>query len=130
MRDFRKLDVWHEAHQFVIDAYRASSSFPQREAFGITSQLRRSAASIPANIAEGCGRTGEAELTRFLRIAAGSASESEYYLLLAKDLGYLKDDDYKSLEKQVCRLKRMIFGLVNSMNKPRAGSRQPTADSR
>ncbi len=126
MRDFRRLDVWHVAHQFVLDVYRASSSFPQHEAFGLTSQLRRSAASIPANIAEGCGRTGEAELSRFLRIASGSASECEYHLLLAKELGYLNDEDYKGLEKQVCRLKRMIFGLLRSMT----DSRQPTAEGR
>ena len=126
MRDFRKLDVWHQAHQFVLEAYRASGTFPQHETFGLTSQLRRSAVSIPANIAEGCGRTGEAELSRFLRIAAGSASECEYHLLLAKELGYLNGEDYKGLEKQVCRLKRMIFGLVRTLT----DSRQPTADSR
>jgi len=86
MRDFRKRKVWEKAHELALDAYHVTASFPREELYGITAQLRRAAVSIPANIAEGCGREGEAELRRFLRIALGSANELEYHLLLAKDL--------------------------------------------
>ena len=74
MRDFRDLQVWQKAHRLTLDVYRATRSFPTEERYGLTAQLRRSAASIPTNIAEGCGRDGERELARFISIAAGSAS--------------------------------------------------------
>ena len=86
MRSFRELEVWKQAHQLTLDVYRVSKPFPREELFGLTGQVRRSAASIPANIAEGCGRDGEAEFARFLGIAMGSASELEYHLLLVRDL--------------------------------------------
>jgi four helix bundle protein len=86
LRDFRELKVWGKANQLTLSVYKATQIFPKEELYGLTSQMRRSCASIPANIAEGCGRTGEAELARFLQIAMGSASELEYYLLLAYDL--------------------------------------------
>jgi four helix bundle protein len=89
MRDFRELKVWHKSHQLTLDIYTATRGFPREEVYGLTSQFRRSSASIPANIAEGCGRTGDAELARFMLIAMGSASELEYHLLLAHDLGFL-----------------------------------------
>ena len=85
MQDFRKLNVWEKAHEFVLDVYKASDLFPPQEKFGVTSQLRRSAASIPTNIAEGCGRGSNADLARFLQISMGSASEVEYLLILARD---------------------------------------------
>lgn len=78
MRDFRGLSIWQKAYQLTLDVYRASRNFPKEELYGLTSQLRRSAASIPANIAEGCGRDGTAELGRFVQIAMGSASEVEF----------------------------------------------------
>jgi len=84
-REFKELKVWQKAHRLTLDAYRATSSFPREELFGITSQIRRSASSVPANIAEGCGRAG-GDLARFCAIAAGSASEMEYHLILAHDL--------------------------------------------
>ena len=75
MKDFRKLSVWGKAHSLVIEIYKITASFPKSETFGLTSQIRRATASIPANIAEGCGRDGQADLARFLQIALGSASE-------------------------------------------------------
>ena len=80
MRDFRKLSVWEKSHQLTLGVYRATAGFPQREMYGLTSQLRRSCASIPANISEGSGRDGEKDFARYLTIASGSASETEYHL--------------------------------------------------
>ena len=86
MGNFKKLKVWQAAHSLTCHVYRGTASFPKTEAFGLTSQLRRSAASIAANIAEGCGRNGDVELNRFLRISLGSAAELEYHLLLSRDV--------------------------------------------
>jgi four helix bundle protein len=89
MKNFRDLQVWRKAHALTLRCYKATSDFPRHELYGITSQIRRCAASIAANIAEGCGKRGNAEFQRFLGIAAGSASELEYHLLLAHDLELL-----------------------------------------
>ena len=89
MRDFRQLNVWERAHALTLDIYRATATFPREEIYGITSQLRRCGASVAANIAEGCGRNGNGDFHRFLNIAAGSAVEVEYFLLLARDYGVL-----------------------------------------
>jgi four helix bundle protein len=83
MQDFRDLRVWVLAHEVTLAVYRITAAFPREELFGLTSQIRRSAASIPANLAEGCGRNGNAEFARFCSIAMGSASELDYHLLLA-----------------------------------------------
>jgi four helix bundle protein len=115
MRDFHKLNVWQKAHETVIQIYKATAGFPQAEIYGITSQIRRSGSSIPANIAEGCGRYGDAEFRRFLQIAAGSASELEYHLLLANDLQYLPAIEYQKLNEQVCEIKRMISSLIQKL---------------
>ena len=90
MKDFHELKVWQKAHQLVLAVYRFTASFPREELHGLTSQLRHSSSSIPANLAEGCGRNGDAEFVRFWSIAAGSASELEYHLLLAKDPELMK----------------------------------------
>jgi four helix bundle protein len=86
MQNFKELKVWQKAHRLTLDVYKVTTRFPKDEMFGLTSQMRRSSASIPTNIAEGCGRDSRAELARFLSIAMGSASELEYQLILAKDL--------------------------------------------
>ena len=111
MRDFRDLSVWAKSHRLVLDVYRATASFPPDERFGLTSQLRRAAASIPTNIAEGCGREGDREFARFLTIAAGSASETEYLILLATDLGYLSRDVHVRLHFLVNEVKKMLGTL-------------------
>lgn len=97
MKDFRKLEVWQKAHGLVLSVYRETTSFPKEEIYGLTSQIRRAAVSIPANIAEGCGRNGDPDLAHFLQMAAGSASELSYELGLARDLGYLTADQHASL---------------------------------
>ena len=95
MKNFRDLTVWDTAHQLTLATYRHTIGFPPEERYGLVSQIRRSAASIPANIAEGCGRRGNSEFHRFLTIAMGSASELEYHFLLAKDFDYVKPDVYE-----------------------------------
>ena len=90
MRDFKRLKVWEKAHQLTVEVYGATKTFPREELYGLTSQIRRASTSVPTNIAEGCGRTGERELARFLQISMGSASELEYQFLLAYDLKHLK----------------------------------------
>ncbi len=99
----------------TLSIYKATTKFPKEEMFGLTSQMRRCAASIPTNIAEGCGRGGKAELSRFLQISMGSASELEYHLELAHDLGLLNDPDYKRLNDQTVELKRMISSFIVSL---------------
>jgi four helix bundle protein len=92
LRNFRELKVWEKSHRLTLEVYQATTGFPREEMYGLTSQIRRASASIPANIAEGRGRSGVAELARFLHIATGSASELDYHLMLARDLGFLADD--------------------------------------
>ena len=115
MKDFRGLKVWEKAHRFVIDVYRESQNFPSDERFGLTSQVRRSAVSVASNIAEGCGRRTDKDFARFLNIAAGSACESEYQILLARDLGYFDQDIHDDLGSQIIEIKRMITGLTQRL---------------
>ncbi len=115
MRDFHKLQVWQKAHNLALAVYRATGGFPRAETYGLTSQLRRAGASIPANIAEGCGRDSAAELARFLNIAMGSASELEYHLLLAHDLQFLATSDYQRLTRHVTEIKKMLTGYVKRL---------------
>ncbi len=115
MQDFKKLKVWEKAHQLTLAVYKATMGFPKDELYGLTSQVRRACSSVPANIAEGCGRGGSAELNRFLRIAMGSASEAEYHLLLARDLHFLKVSDYQPLTDAVVEVKRMLTSLMQRL---------------
>lgn len=126
MRDFRELKVWQKGHELAVDIYRITSSFPREEMYGLTSQIRRSSVSIPANIAEGCGRDSEAEFSRFLTIAAGSASELEYYIVLSNELKLLKLDDHTRLYQQVIEIKKMLTTLTKKL---RVVGRVVNADS-
>ena len=119
MRGFRDLKVWEKAHELTLQIYQTTSSFPKHELYGLTSQIRRAAASIPANIAEGCGRNGEAELARFMQIAMGSASELEYHLLLARDLLFLSEQSYSALNLEVTQVKRMLASFIQKLNADR-----------
>ncbi len=122
MKNFRDLHVWTKAHAVTLSLYRLTGRFPKDELFGLTSQIRRSAASIGANIAEGCGRSGNAEFHRFLQIASGSASELEYHLLLARDLGYVKTDDYDESSTAVEEIKKMLSSLARRVDFERSRS--------
>lgn len=93
MRNYQDLQVWTKSHSLALDIYKVSRNFPREEMYGLTSQVRRAATSIGANLAEGCGRRTSSELARFVRIALGSASELDYHLLLCRDLEFLKMDD-------------------------------------
>jgi four helix bundle protein len=125
MRDFRELRVWQKSHGLTIAVYKATAGFPQDELYGLTGQMRRSCSSIPANIAEGCGRSGDAELARFLQIAAGSASELEYHLLLANDLGFLEGSSYERLTRETTEIKRMLTAFIQRL---RSSSDKQEAD--
>ena len=119
MKDFRRLKVWEKGHKMTLTSYKVTGEFPKQELFGLTSQIRRCSASIPANIAEGCGRVGNGELHRFLQIACGSASELEYHFLLAKELGYISQPNYDSVHKDVLELKRMLVALTRKVGSER-----------
>ncbi len=108
MRDYTHLDVWVKAHKLALAVYQASGGFPKDELYGLTSQMRRAAVSICANIAEGCGRKSDSELARFLQIARGSASELDYHFLLARDLKYLSMPAHGELESRVREVQRML----------------------
>ena len=119
MRDFREIKVWEKAHLLTLEVYKATASFPTEERYGLTSQLRRSSASIAANIAEGFGRGGNAELARFLQIGMGSVSEVEYHILLAKDLNLLSKKIYDDLNGRVVEVKRMLASLLMKVRRDR-----------
>jgi four helix bundle protein len=112
MKDFKELVVWRKAHAVTLSIYQATRAFPKAELYGLTSQLRRSAASIGANIAEGCGRRSDGEMCRFLHIAYGSAAEVEYHLLLAHDLHLLEEGLYHQLEREIDEVQRMLTSLI------------------
>jgi four helix bundle protein len=118
MRDFRELKVWQKAHRCALEIYRHTQGFPVEERFGLTIQLRRPAVSVASNIAEGCGRDGERDFARFLGIAAGSASEVEYQLLLARDLGYLPDELHHQLDAAINEVKRMLNSFIRKLSEP------------
>jgi four helix bundle protein len=119
MKDFRKQKVWQKSHQLTLDIYKATSNFPREELYGLTNQIRRACASIPANIAEGCGRSSEADFSRFLQIAMGSATELEYHLLLSHDLGILNDIDYENLSRETIEVKQMLTSFIKKLKADR-----------
>lgn len=130
MRDFRKLKVWEKAHQLTLAVYRVTRAFPKEELYGLTSQTRRSCASIPSNMAEGCGRHGNNEFVRFLDIASGSASELDYHLLLARDLQLLTQPQYHDLAAKTTEVKQMLTSLIQKVRPERrrnAKSKQPSS---
>jgi four helix bundle protein len=133
MGNFRKLNVWCEAHALALDIYRTTRAFPSEERYGLTTQMRRSAASIPANIAEGCGRNADRELSRFVRIGLGSANELVYHLLLAHDIGLLDAQTFDVLTRQTFRVQAMLATLERTLKrttaKPIPNGSQPIADS-
>ena len=115
MRTFHDLRVWSKAHQLTLHVYSITRGFPNEELYGLTSQLRRAASSIPANIAEGCGRTSARDFIRFLHIATGSASELEYHLLLAHELKLIGTPAYSSLLNEVTEVKKMLSSFTQKL---------------
>ncbi|MDP3181408.1 MAG: four helix bundle protein [Desulfobaccales bacterium] len=119
MKDFRKQKVWVKTHALALNIYKVKKAFPKEEIYGLTAQIRRACASIPANIAEGCGQGGEAELARFLQIAMGSASELQYHLMLAYDLGLLTNSDYNQLDQDTGEVKQMLTSFIKKLKADR-----------
>ena len=119
MQDFRRLRVWQGAHRTALVVYRVTAGFPQSEAYGLASQLRRSAASIGANVAEGCGRASDADTRRCLQIALGSACETLNHALLARDLGLLDDAGLTIIEAELLPARQMLIRLIERLRGPR-----------
>ena len=119
MKDFRNLSVWHKSHKLTLKIYELTRTFPKEELFGLTSQLRRAASSVSANIAEGCGRETDGDFQRFLQIAFGSISEVDYHLLLARDLKLIDASAYDSLYESVLEIRRMLSTLIRKVNSDR-----------
>jgi len=115
MRNYRDLDVWNKAHVLTLELYKKSRGFPKEEFYGLTSQMRRCAISVGANLAEGCGRQTTAEFARFVRISMGSASELDYHLLLASDFGYLEPDEHRKLSQELTRIRKMLASLLSTL---------------
>jgi len=115
VRNYEELEVWQKAHALTISLYRVTECFPRSEMFGLTSQIRRAAGSVGANLAEGCGRWGEAELARYVQIAMGSASESQNHLRLARDLGLLSPPQYVATLKDLTSVRQMLTALLQTL---------------
>ena len=126
MRDFRTLQAWQRSHSLALAVYKITRPFPPEEMYGLRSQLRRSSASVPTNIAESCGTDGGLDMARFLQMAMRSASEADYQLLLARDLGYVSDDAYEPIEKEVAVTKRVLNALIRKVRSD--ARRQPRAN--
>lgn len=115
MKNFRDLNVWEKAHRLTLRIYHITKAFPTEERYAITSQLRRTAVSVPTNIAEGCGRSSDADFGRFLEIAFGSASELEYLILLSRDLEFIDSASHNKLANEVGEVKRMLFSFIQKL---------------
>ena len=128
MQDFRTLRVWQANRTLVVELYRLTADFPKDERFGITSQIRRAAISIGANLAEGCGRGSTADTLRFLQMAFGSATELLNLTITALDLGFITEAQFKELDEKLLAVRRMLVALMRRMksgSRPRTRHREP-----
>lgn len=116
MRDFRKYDVWQLSHEFVLEIYKITKDFPKEELYNLTSQLRRASTSIPTNISEGCGRNSDKEFNHFLNIALGSTSETEYLLILCKDLTLINPEIAENFLEKLNHFKSKLYKLKEKLN--------------
>ena len=114
---FRDLFVWQKSIAFVKEIYKITTKYPKSELFGLTSQIQRAAVSMPTNIAEGCGRNSNKELSRFIDIAIGSAFELETLLQISFELNYIEELEYNTLMKDLCEIQKMMYGLQQTLNK-------------
>ena len=115
MQDFKNLIAWQKSHDFVKEIYLHSSAFPSYELYGLTSQLRRAAMSIPANLAEGASRGSKADFARFVQISMGSAAETEYLLFLAFELGYFSSEIFEDMSEKVVEIKKVMAGFLKKL---------------
>lgn len=116
MRNFKKYDIWQLSHNLTLDIYVLTSNYPKEELYGLVSQIRRASSSIPTNIAEGCGRSSDKEFNQFLNIALGSANETEYLIILSKDLNYISLKKFNEIETQINIIKSKIYNLKEKLN--------------
>lgn len=116
MRDFKKYNIWLLSHNLTLDIYKLTSNYPKEEFYNLVSQIRRACSSIPTNIAEGCGRSSEKEFNQFLNIALGSANETEYLIILSKDLNYITLEKFNEIEIQINIIKSKIYKLKEKLN--------------
>ncbi len=116
MQNFRQLKVWQKAHTLILSVYPGTASFPKDEVFGLRHQMRKVSLSIVSRIAEGCGRDNDQDFHRCLNMALGHASDLEYQILLARDLGYLNEATYTTLTGQTIEVKKMIYGLLQRLS--------------
>jgi len=122
MKSFENLEVWEETHKLVLEIYKVTKKFPDDERFRLTNQLCRSAASVPANIAEGTGKKTLKEYIQYLCNARGSLEETRYHLRLAKDLDYIDEEKFKNLNEKYNATGRMLNGLINSLKDKSPGT--------
>ncbi len=116
MRDYKKLIVWERAHLLAVNVYKITKRFPKEELYGITSQIRRAVISIPTNIVEGSGRQTSKEFSRYLSIAAGSASEVEYLIMLSKELAFINEQESNPLLTEIDEIKKMLHSFQIKIN--------------
>ncbi len=116
MRDFKKYDIWQLSHLLTLEIYKITTVFPKEEVYGLTSQIRRATSSIPTNISEGCGRNSDKEFNQFLNIALGSANETEYLIILSKDLNYISEEQFSDLDFKINTIKSKIYKLKEKLN--------------
>ncbi len=115
MKDFRDLKVWGKSHKVALNVYMLTKPFPKEEIYGLVSQMRRSASSVPTNIAEGCGRGSDSQFGYFLNIALGSASELEYQIILSTDLEYVSKENSKKILTELTEVKKMLTKLYKAV---------------
>jgi len=115
MQNYKDLRVWSKSHELALEIYKSTKGFPKDELYSLTNQIRRASSSIPANIAEGCGKNTSNDFANYLNISLGSANETEYFILLSKDLGYLSSEDYHALDKLVNEIKAMLILLIQKV---------------
>ena len=109
------MKVWEKAHRLTLAIYKSTEQFPKQELYSLTNQIQRAVVSVPANIAEGCGKDSDAELKRYFVIAMGSASELEYLILLACELGYLQSNKYQSIQNDLVEMRKMLNSFIQTL---------------
>ncbi len=117
MHNFKKLEIWKRAVALVTEVYQLTQAYPQHEVFGLTSQTRRAATSIPLNISEGSAKSSDKDFARFLEIAVGSSFELETSLIIASNLSYISNDMLEEFQVKIGELQKMIFAFVNGLKK-------------
>jgi four helix bundle protein len=129
MQDFKNLKAWQKSHALLVDIYRAVDSFPREECYGLARQLKEAAVSVEANLAEGCGRSGDHEFRRFVSISLGSACEIESHLIAARDLKFLPTPAFERVHSMCQEVRRMLVSLFRrlSASKKRPSRRPPPA---